>query len=100
MQELRRRGGNQPSRRQPWPSISCRNSSGAKKVIPCSTGSRTSITNKKSNEFTKAALDWLESKAKWPRKEIEQGKFMSNQSKAPAGKELKWDDKKKKWLKA
>jgi len=63
-------------------------------------GQQDEHNHKKSNEFTKAALDWLESKAKWPRKEIEQGKFMSNQSKAPNGKELKWDEKKKKWSKA
>lgn len=48
----------------------------------------------KSNEFSKAAIDWLVKNAQWPKSDIELGKFMSNQSSHPAGKELKWDGKK------
>lgn len=57
--------------------------------------------HKKSNEFSKAAIDWLVKNAKWPKAEISAGKFMSNQNKpTTGGKELTWDDKGKKWVKA
>lgn len=52
----------------------------------------------KSNEFSKAALDWLASNAGWPRGKIRAGKYKSNQSSHDAGKELRWDGKK--WVKA
>ncbi len=52
----------------------------------------------KSNEFSKAALDWLVSNAKWPRAKIRAGKYKSSQSSHDVGKELSWNGKK--WVKA
>ncbi|MBJ6373175.1 hypothetical protein [Sedimentitalea arenosa] len=49
--------------------------------------------------FSKAAMDYLVSTAKWPRNKIEIGKFFSGQSSHKAGKELKWNDKTEKWSK-
>jgi hypothetical protein len=54
----------------------------------------------KSNEFSKAALDWLVANAGWPRAKIRAGKFKSSQSSHDDGKELEWDAKKKAWQKA
>lgn len=54
----------------------------------------------KSNEFSKAAIDWLVANAKWPRVKIRAGKYKSNQSNHSDGKELQWKAKSKKWVKA
>ena len=56
--------------------------------------------HEKSVEFSKSAIDWLVKKAKWPKAKIRQGKFMSSQGKPKEGKELKWDAKAKKFVKA
>ena len=62
-------------------------------------GEQTEHNHDKSNEFSKAALDWLVANANWPKAEIETEKFKSGQSKPAAGKELAWNNATKKWVK-
>jgi hypothetical protein len=51
----------------------------------------------RSIQFTKDALDWLVTNARWKREEIEIGKFMKVQGAPAGGKEFKWETSR--WVK-
>src|SRR3546814_17223075 len=54
-------------------------------------GEQTEHNHGKSNEFSKAAIDWLVKNAKWAKTDIESGKFKSGQNKQSGGaKQLEW----------
>src|SRR3546814_19089715 len=54
-------------------------------------GEQTEHNHGKSNEFSKAAIDWLVKNAKWAKTDIESGTFKSGQNKPSGGaKPLEW----------
>jgi hypothetical protein len=62
-------------------------------------GEQTAHNHDRSIQFTKDALDWLVNTFHWPRAAIELGKFKSGQNKPAVGREFKWNEPAKKWVK-